>query len=136
MLAIKAVIFLSFLIISFPGNDKSTNKRKLVWSDEFNYSGLPDSSKWDYNVGGHGWGNNELQFYTKARKENARVEDGKLIIETRKENNEGKEYTSCRLVSKGKGDWQYGKIEVRARIPKGRGTWPAIWMLGSNVSTS
>ncbi len=102
-----------------------------VWSDEFNYNGLPDSTKWNYDTGGHGWGNNELQYYTRARKENARVENGHLIIEAHKEPWEGSEYTSARLITKGKGDWKYGKIEVRARIPAGRGTWPAIWMLGS-----
>jgi len=107
--------------------------RNLVWSDEFNYKGLPDSAKWSYDTGGHGWGNHELQFYTARRPENARVEGGKLIIEARKEAWEGKEYTSARLVTKDKGDWQYGRIEVRARLPKGAGTWPAIWMLGSTT---
>ena len=107
------------------------NKLKLVWSDEFDYTGLPDKSKWNYDIGGHGWGNNELQFYTKDRKENARVEGGHLIIEAHKEKWENREYTSARLISKGKGDWKYGRIEVKARIPSGLGTWPAIWMLGS-----
>jgi beta-glucanase (GH16 family) len=107
------------------------NKEKLIWSDEFNYNGLPDSAKWNYDVGGHGWGNNELQFYTRERKENARVEHGHLIIEARREKWEDKDYTSARLVTKGKGDWKYARIEVRARIPSGLGTWPAIWMLAS-----
>lgn len=105
---------------------------KLVWSDEFNYDGLPDPAKWDYNVGGHGWGNAEEQFYTKARKENARVENGHLIIEARREPMEKNAYTSARLVTKGIAEWQYGKVEVKAKIPDGRGTWPAIWMLGAN----
>jgi beta-glucanase (GH16 family) len=108
-------------------------KLKPVWSDEFNYRGLPDSTRWNYDVGGHGWGNQELQFYTRKRAENARVENGMLIIEARKEPWEGKEYTSARLISKGKGDWKYGRIEIKARIPKGLGTWPAIWMLGSKT---
>jgi beta-glucanase (GH16 family) len=107
------------------------NKLKLVWSDEFNYTGLPDKSKWSYDIGGHGWGNNELQFYTKERKENARVENGYLIIEARKEKWDNSAYTSARLISKGKGDWKYGRIEVKARIPSGLGTWPAIWMLAT-----
>ena len=102
---------------------------RLVWSDEFDYNGLPDPKKWGYDVGGHGWGNKELQYYTEARKENARVENGKLIIEARKDAWEGHEYTSARLISKGKGDWTYGRIEVRAKLPSGNGTWPAIWML-------
>lgn len=100
-----------------------------VWFDEFDYRGLPDPSKWDYDVGGEGWGNQELQYYTSRRKENARVEDGHLIIEARRESWQKREYTAARLVSKGKGDWTYGRIEVRAKLPSGRGTWPAIWML-------
>jgi beta-glucanase (GH16 family) len=104
-----------------------------VWNDEFDHNGLPDSTKWNYDVGGHGWGNNELQYYTQKRLENARVENGNLIIEARKEPWQGKGYTSARLLTKGKADWKYGKIEVRAKIPRGRGTWPAIWMLaGTN----
>jgi len=106
-------------------------KFKLVWQDEFNYTGLPDSSKWSYETGGWGWGNKELEYYTAKRPENARVENGMLIIEARKENWNNQEYTSARLVTKGKGDWKYGRIDVRARLPKGIGTWPAIWMLGS-----
>ncbi len=103
----------------------------LVWSDEFDQAGPPDASKWNYDVGGHGWGNNELEYYTKSRTENARVEGGMLIIETRKEKYEANNYTSARLVTKGKGDWQYGRVEVKAKLPAGRGTWPAIWMLAS-----
>lgn len=105
----------------------------MVWNDEFSYTGLPDTSKWNYDVGGHGWGNNELQFYTANRIENARVSGGKLIIEARKEQWDNRNYTSARLISKGKGDWQYGRIEVKAKIPQGLGTWPAIWMLGSTT---
>jgi len=105
--------------------------RRLVWSDEFDKPGAPDPSKWRYDVGGEGWGNNELQFYTRDRRENARVEDGHLIIEARRERWEQREYTSARLVTKGTGDWTYARVEVRARIPKGRGSWPAIWMLAT-----
>lgn len=102
---------------------------QLVWSDEFEMEGLPDATKWGYDVGGHGWGNQELQFYTSGRSENARVEGGSLIIEAHKEDWGDSEYTSARLVSKNKGDWTYGRFEVRAKLPSGRGTWPAIWML-------
>lgn len=105
-------------------------RRELVWAEEFNYIGLPDSSVWNYDVGGHGWGNNEKQFYTQADSSNAMVKDGKLHITARLE--DGK-YTSARLVTKGKKEFQYGKFEVRAKLPKGRGTWPAIWMLGRNI---
>lgn len=127
------VILISCCSVLLASAQDSAKNLKLVWYDEFNYKGLPDSSKWSYDTGGQGWGNNELQNYTAKRKENARVKKGKLIIEARKEDYEGSKYTSARLVTKGKGDWQYGKIEVRAKLPKGRGTWPAIWMLGSKV---
>ena len=123
-----------FVLLFLPLAAISQNKKwKLVWSDEFNYKGLPDSTKWDYNVGGHGWGNHEKEYYTKARKENADVRDGKLIIEARKERYNGSDYTSARLVTKGKAEWRYGKIEVKAKLPKGLGTWPAIWMLGTTT---
>ena len=102
--------------------------QKLVWQDEFDYEGKPDANKWGYDTGGGGWGNNEAQFYTN-RLENAFVKDGHLTIKAIKENYEGKEYTSARLVTKNKGDWKYGRFEIKARLPGGRGTWPAIWML-------
>ena len=107
---------------------------RLVWSDEFNYEGLPSQEKWSYDVGGDGWGNRELQFYTDRRKENARVENGSLIIEARRDNWDGHEYTSARLVSRGKGDWLYGRFEARAKLPTGKGSWPAIWMLPTGSS--
>ncbi len=102
---------------------------KLVWSDEFDYTGLPDSTKWTYQVGGSGWGNHERQYYTSKRTENARVENGRLIIEARRENWDTMKYTSVRLVSRGKRDWLYGRFVIRARVPRGVGTWPAIWMM-------
>jgi len=130
--------FLLFLIaiILVPAcffNLNAQTKRKLVWSDEFNYKGLPDSTKWNYDVGGHGWGNQELEYYTYKKPENARVENGMLIIEARRDPIGKNAYSSARLVTKGKGDWTYGRIDVKARIPKGVGTWPAIWMLGSTT---
>lgn len=102
---------------------------KLVWHDEFDHGTQPDPARWNYDVGGEGWGNRELQFYTQARPENARVEDGHLIIEARREPWSGRDYTSARLVTKGKADWIHGRFEIRAHLPLGRGTWPAIWML-------
>lgn len=101
---------------------------ELIWNDEFDYTGTPDPSKWGYDLGAGGWGNQEAQHYTN-RPENARVEDGHLVIEARREDYEGSPYTSARLVSRGKGDFTYGRVEVRASLPAGRGTWPAIWML-------
>lgn len=102
---------------------------KLVWADEFDQPGAPDPQRWSYDVGGHGWGNRELQFYTSERAKNARVEAGRLIIEAHKEPWENSVYTSARLTTKNKGDWIGGRFEIRARLPAGRGTWPAIWML-------
>jgi beta-glucanase (GH16 family) len=124
---------------------------KLTWSDEFDKPGLPDPAKWSYEEGF--LRNNEAQYYTRRRSENARVEDGMLIIEARKErfpnasydpavqekkasrrSREFAEYTSASLTTQGKASWTYGRIEVRAKLPAGRGTWPAIWTLGTNIS--
>ncbi|MBN1417749.1 MAG: glycoside hydrolase family 16 protein [Planctomycetes bacterium] len=104
---------------------------KLVWRDEFDKPGLPDPEKWDYEVGFVR--NREAQYYTRARRENARVEKGVLVIEARKERFEKGEYTSASLITRGKAEWRYGRVEVRAKLPTGRGMWPAIWMLGSNI---
>jgi beta-glucanase (GH16 family) len=101
--------------------------KKPVWSDEFNQNGKPDPAKWSYQTGGNGWGNNELQYYTEG--DNVHIEDGKLVITARKEAKGSNQYTSTRLVSKNKGDFLYGRIEVKAKIPKGVGSWPAIWMM-------
>ena len=121
----------------------------LVWSDEFDYDGPPNEAKWNYEQGFVR--NQELQYYTKARKENARVGSGHLIIEARKEDwpnpdyspdsssrrwqrsREKAEYTSASLITKDKASWTYGRIEVRAKLPAGRGVWPAVWMLGTNI---
>jgi len=107
---------------------------KLTWSDEFNNNGLPDSSKWNYETGGNGWGNNELEYYTDHNIENARVENGFLNITAKKQKTGKNLYTSARLTTKNKANFQYGKIEVRAKLPAGRGTWPAVWMLGNNIN--
>lgn len=123
---------LVFSLLSCVSNKPDSN-RKLIWSDEFNGKGLPDATKWNYDVGGGGYGNEEAQFYTKNRLENARTENGNLIIEARKENWENNKYTSARLLTKGKFSFQYGTVEVRAKLPKGRGTWPAIWMMSENM---
>jgi beta-glucanase (GH16 family) len=129
VLLLVAAVFFSGFQREGGSTNQGHGRWRLVWSDEFDYTGLPDAKKWDYDVGGEGWGNKELQFYTAGRKENARVESGHLIIEARKESWEGREYTSARLVSRGKGDWTYGRFEVSAKLPSGRGTWPANWML-------
>lgn len=111
----------------------------LVWSDEFDVAGAPNSTRWAYDsvrgttgVGNaDGWGNNELQHYTDNRRENARVEGGVLVVEARREAFQGKNYTSARLVTHGKQSWRYGFFEVLAKVPCARGAWPAIWTLGS-----
>ncbi len=109
--------------------EHSSRLGEILWADEFGYSGPPDPQKWGFDVGGHGWGNRELQYYTDSREENARVENGNLVIEAQREDWNGREYTSARLISKGKAAWTYGRFEVRAKLPSGRGTWPAIWLL-------
>jgi len=103
---------------------------KLVWNDEFNVQGTPDTSKWVYDIGASGWGNNELQDYT-SNSENVRVSNGQLIIQAHK-TNDSNNYTSARIKTKGKGDWLNGRVEVKAKVPKGKGTWSAIWMLPTN----
>ncbi|WP_062109610.1 glycoside hydrolase family 16 protein [Bacillus niameyensis] len=110
----------------------SQGEWKLVWSDEFTGEEI-DQSKWTYVVGGHGFGNNELQFYT-DRRENAYLRNGKLVIRALKETYEGREYTSAKLITKGKADWQYGRFEIRAKCPKGKGMWPAIWMMPTDMN--
>lgn len=105
----------------------------LAWADEFNGSSL-DTSKWNIEVNGDGGGNNELQYYT-ARQENIRVTGGELVIEARKEAYNGKQYTSGRITTQNKASWQYGRMEARMKIPTGKGTWPAFWMLGNAISS-
>lgn len=99
-----------------------------AWADEFDYAGAPDPAKWGYDIGGSGWGNNELQYYTNSTK-NAVVGDGVLTITARKETMGNRNYTSARMISRGEGDFLYGRIEVKAKLPAGKGTWPALWML-------
>lgn len=106
----------------------------LVWSEEFDYTGLPDASIWNMETGGGGWGNNELQNYT-DREDNASVNDGYLTITAKEESYGGRDYTSARITTQNKFDFQYGKIEARIKLPYGQGIWPAFWMLGTNISS-
>jgi beta-glucanase (GH16 family) len=144
---------LSFLVLSLlpllPVSSAQAADWRLAWSDEFDQPGLPDKTKWSYENGFVR--NDELQFYTRERLENARVENGMLVIEGRKERyaNPGyrpgadakksrragaefADYTSASLITEGKGSFLYGRVEVRAKLPQGKGVWPAIWMLGTN----
>lgn len=112
---------------------------RLVWADEFDVDGLPDPAKWDYDTERNqgGWHNKELQYYARARRENSEVRSGKLFIAARNEalatmpDYGGQQYSSARLLTRGKASWTYGFIEVRAKLPCGKGSWPAIWMLGT-----
>lgn len=103
---------------------------KVVWADEFD-GDVVDTTKWTYDIGNWGWGNNELQYYTKQRTENARIEDGNLIIEARK-GDMGEAWTSARLTTRGKTAFLYGKIEFRAKVPAQKGNWAAGWTLGDD----
>lgn len=111
----------------------------LVWADEFDVDGLPDAARWDYDTERNrlGWYNNELQYYAANRLDNAQISGGTLRITARRESLStaadwgGQRYTSARLITRGKASWAYGYFEVRARLPCGRGTWPAIWTLGT-----
>jgi beta-glucanase (GH16 family) len=112
----------------------------LVWSDEFDGANgsVPDPAKWTHDVGGNGWGNEELEYYT-SRAENAHLQDGQLVIHALKENYKGpdgvtRDYTSARLKTQGLFQQTYGRFEARIRIPYGQGLWPAYWMLGSNIA--
>ena len=132
----KTFLLMVGLVLTFTG--VRAGDWELVWSDEFNYTGLPDPTKWDYETGFVR--NHESQYYTRARPENARVEHGMLVIESRKEhfkpdNHDAVGYTAASLITQNKASWQYGRFEVRAKIPEGKGVWPAIWTLGTNIAS-
>ncbi|MET0463973.1 MAG: glycoside hydrolase family 16 protein [Chitinophagaceae bacterium] len=117
-----------------PVPDKEyTFESSPAWADEFDYTGAPDPNNWTYDLGDHGWGNNELQNYTSAAS-NVQVKDGVLTITAIKETSGSKDYSSTRLVSRGKRDFTYGRVEVKAKLPSGKGTWPAIWMLPTGAT--
>lgn len=110
------------------------NAAGLLWSEEFNNEGAPDQTKWGYDIGNGsgGWGNGELQYYTN-RPENVIVQGGVLKIKAIKESYGGLQYTSARILTKDKFFFKYGKVEISAKLPAGKGTWPAIWMLGTDL---
>lgn len=123
----SGLIIATILLISINISVAQTH-RKLIWSDEFNYTGCPDSTKWGYEDSVVR--NQEPQFYTIGRQENCRVENGCLVIEARKEKYKNCNYTSASITTQGKVFFDYGRIEMRAKVPKGLGSWPAFWMLG------
>jgi beta-glucanase (GH16 family) len=125
----KKLLFLFLLLIGCSQNKEPD--WKLVWSDEFNNSGLPDTLNWGNEVGFIR--NNELQYYTPRRIENSIVNDENLLIIGRKEQYDSAGYTSASLTTDGKHNWTYGRIEARIKLPKGQGMWPAFWMLGQNI---
>jgi len=116
---------------------KVVNFTQLVMQDEFNVDGQPNANLWGYNIGRgqNGWGNNELQFYT-DRAKNVTVKDGNLVITADRESFSGAQYTSARLLTKGKFDQTYGRFEARMQLPWGQGIWPAFWMLGADIDTN
>ena len=145
---ISRLFLLLILIAGTSSNAQKREKWKLVWKEEFNYSGLSNAKKWSYEVGHIR--NNEKQYYTNARKENAWVSNGVLAITGKKESfpneffkkgsgdwktqDSTAQYTSASINTLGKVGWKYGRIEIKAKLPHGRGIWPAIWMMGTNRS--
>lgn len=130
------LIAIPMFVISSCNTDETqtvVNFTQIVMQDEFDTNGAPNSAIWGYNIGTgeNGWGNNELQYYTK-RTENIVVQNGVLIITAQKENYNGSAYTSAKLLTKGKFDQAYGRFEARIRVPEGQGLWPAFWLLGAN----
>ncbi|MBV1888109.1 MAG: glycoside hydrolase family 16 protein [Urechidicola sp.] len=117
-----------------PSDELDVIYTNLVWADEFDTDGAPDAANWTYDQGAGGWGNGESQFYT-DRSDNSKVENGSLIITAKAESFGGEEYTSARLKSQGLQEFQYGRIDIYAKLPEGGGTWPALWMLGANFDS-
>lgn len=138
---ILSSLAISFLLL-FSGCEDSetqtvTTLNNLVWADNFDVDGAPNSNRWTYEIGDGtaqgipGWGNNELQYYT-DRPENVKVENGNLVITARKEDFSGSGYTSARILTKGLFQQKYGRFEARIKLPWGKGLWPAFWMLGDD----
>ncbi|MFO8001459.1 MAG: family 16 glycosylhydrolase [Marinilabilia sp.] len=125
----KKFLHILFLILVSQVSLEAQDCSYKVFSDDFEYEGEPDPDHWNYETGGGGWGNNELQEYTDDR-DNSYVSNGTLKIHARKSSS-GK-WTSARMVTSGKASWSYGRFEIRAKLPEGVGTWPAIWMMPQN----
>jgi Glycosyl hydrolases family 16 len=120
---------------SVPNQNPTVDYTNLVWSDEFNTDGAPDPAKWTYDLGtNNGWGNNESQNYTNSAS-NVSIAGGILKITAKKEASGGAQYSSARITTNNLYSFKYGKAVIRAKLPIGAGTWPAIWMLGQNIGT-
>ncbi|MHA6529878.1 RICIN domain-containing protein [Paenibacillus sp. BAC0078] len=133
------VLLMLFSLLLTPlSSIKAATTWNLVWSDEFNGNSgtAPDAGKWDYNIGGDGWGNNESQYYTNRRDNSYLDGNGNLIIKAIKENYGGKSYTSARLLTSGRFSQTYGKFEARIKLPYGKGIWPAFWVLGEDPNST
>jgi beta-glucanase (GH16 family) len=128
----KAAVLPPFVPIT-PVAKVYTFDTTVAWGDEFSTDGAPDPTKWTYDTGGSGWGNHELEYYTNTTN-NASITNGILSITAKKESMGGMNYTSSRMVSKTPSDMLYGRIEVKAKLPSGKGTWPAIWMLPNDYA--
>ncbi len=130
------IYFIIFLVSCFTSCGNTSESERLIWSDEFDNTGKPDVAKWNYETGDGcpklcGWGNNEAQLYS-ANKANVFIENGLLIINAIKKDNQ---WTSGKITTQAKAMFTYGRIEFRAKLPKGHGTWPALWMLAESVTT-
>lgn len=134
---ISVFLILSMILIScdLDETQEVVTKNNLIWADEFDEDGAPNPQNWTFDIGDGsdegipGWGNNELQYYT-DRPENAKVENGVLVLTAREESFQGKNYTSARLKTQGLFEKKYGRFEARIKLPTGKGYWPAFWMLG------
>ena len=146
IVALRIAVFISILVpcslLCSTASAKDPKVWRLAWSDEFDGpKGSPvDSAKWSFDIGGNGWGNNELETYT-SRTANSYVEHGRLVIKALKETFTGpdkvtRNYTSARLLTKNKFSQTYGRFEARIKVPYGQGIWPAFWMLGDNIDTA
>jgi len=124
----KVSILIAFIFLTL---HCFAQQETLVWSDEFEGQGAPDSTKWSYELGSHGFGNREIQEYTGSLR-NARQENGVLVIEAHKS---GEAWTSAKITTNNTHEFTYGRIVFRAKVPLGSGTWPALWLLGANVET-
>ena len=123
-----------FFLVGCQSKDDQSNylltDAQLVWSDEFDSNQI-NPENWKFEIGGHGWGNNEFEYYT-DRPENAFIEEGNLVIQAIQESYQGSDYTSARMITQGLQSFQFGRIEARIKLPTGQGIWPAFWMLGDN----